>query len=89
MSDDFDSVVEFRLPDVDDPWRCPRCAHWIPDDKHPGAYPGPLSHNTAAPGGSGRRGPQICTICGREEGMLRVRGYDLGQETWPITINPR
>jgi hypothetical protein len=41
---------------------CPRCAHYIPSDEEPGAYPGAMSRADDE--------TEVCSSCGSEEGLL-------------------
>lgn len=69
-----------------EPQRCPRCGHWIPDNKQPGAFPGALSRHYGSTGAARYRGPEVCSPCGAEEAMLAFKGVDLSQEVWPIQV---
>lgn len=57
--------------------QCPRCGHYIPNDKEPGAYPGALSRTDNK--------TEICSACGLEEAMQEFQaGYAamLPQSEW-------
>ena len=69
-----------------DPQRCPRCGHWIPNDRAPGSHPGALSRHFGATGPERYMGAEICSPCGQEEAFLDFTGTDLSQETWPIQV---
>ena len=74
-------------PEASDPTRCPRCGHWIPNNREPGAHPGAMSRHFGARGPERYRGAEICSPCGTEEAFLQFSGADLSQEIWPITVN--
>jgi hypothetical protein len=57
---------------------CPRCLHAIPNDEHPGAYPGALSRSDNR--------TVICSLCGSLEALMAMTGQDLSQETWPVEV---
>ena len=72
-----------------DPSRCPRCGHWIPNDREAGAYSGAMSRHFAATGPDRDRDGEICRPCGAEEAFLQFKGVDLSKEVWPITPRER
>lgn len=83
-------MSEFREEEFEEsaePKRCPRCTHWIPSDREPGAHPGAISRHFGATGPERYRGAEICSPCGREEAFLQFTGTDLSQEVWPIQVN--
>lgn len=44
--------------------KCPRCGGGVPNDLHPGAYPGALSRWDNK--------TEICSACGSDEAMLQL-----------------
>lgn len=57
---------------------CPRCLHYIPNDLHPGAYPGFMSAVADA---------EICSACGLHEAWLPVVFRPLPSSSrWPISV---
>jgi DNA-directed RNA polymerase subunit RPC12/RpoP len=66
------SDTEFEGNTTLDKWldenQCPRCGHYIPNDLHPGAYPGALSRYDNA--------TYVCSDCGTEEAMIQWHGND-------------
>jgi hypothetical protein len=62
---------------------CPRCWHQIPDDRQPGAHPGPLSSI-----GSDRWQFEICEACGRHEAALLSSKQVYVRAQWPVEVPP-
>jgi len=64
-----------KVPNV-----CPRCwTNWIPNNEHPGKYPGALSRADNK--------TEICSDCGTQEAMIEMRGKKcLPVESWPVTV---
>ena len=73
-------------PEASDPTRCPRCGHWIPNNREPGAHPGAMSRHFGARGPERYRGAEICSPCGTEEAFLQCSGADLSEENWAIIV---
>jgi hypothetical protein len=64
-----------RVPHI-----CPRCQdNWIPDNQHPGEYPGAMSRADNR--------TEICSPCGEREAM---QTYERGECTptaeWPVQL---
>ena len=82
-------MSEFREKEFEErsePKRCPRCQHWIPNDREPGAHPGAISRHFGARGPERYIGAEICSPCSQEEAFLQFSGADLLQEVWPIQV---
>lgn len=77
---------EEGLEETEEPKKCPRCEHWIPNDREPGAYMGAISRRYGARGPERYKGAEICSRCGLEEAFLQQTGTDLLQEVWPIQV---
>ena len=64
-----------RVPKI-----CPRCCdNWIPNNEHPGQYPGALSRADNK--------TEICSGCGSDEASQTFTCGDCTPITdWPVTI---
>ena len=51
---------------------CPRCGGAIPNNEHPGAYPGALSRWDNA--------TEVCSACGDAEAMLQFSGESIAPD---------
>lgn len=59
---------------------CPRCGGFIPNNEHPGAYPGALSRRDNE--------TEICSACGQEEAFLQATSSRLGFHADPWRTYP-
>lgn len=56
---------------------CPRCGHFIPNDLHPGAYPGAISRLDNK--------TEICSSCGTDEALRDFGGKaPIPPDEWPV-----
>jgi hypothetical protein len=51
---------------------CPRCGNFIPNNDHPGEYPGALSRY------SERGMIEVCSQCGEEEALIQFEAIRIG-----------
>lgn len=63
---------------------CPRCGGFIPNNEHPGEYPGAMSRWTDRD----YRLFEICSACGQSEAMIQLgaglAGRDPGEAVHPV-----